>query len=300
MSLHVPHAIVHVMEWGDLKMVLAVVRAGTLAGASETLGVNYTTVARRISRIETALGERLFDRLPDGYHPTDACQIVADHAARMEVEQNALLRSLQGQDQSLTGPLVITAPQLLIGPHISPVLDRFTQMHPDVSLHLRASNELLDLSKRQADLAIRISRTPGDSLMGVRLCEQHIASFAAPEVADRIANDPQAPIDWIVYEQAPTVPKGVSDAYPNSRVRLVFDDMAAMIGAAQAGLGVLRTPMFLGRATVGLVQVPVLPPQSYADIWVVAHRDLWHAAKVKAFRQELVQGFKANRASFVA
>jgi DNA-binding transcriptional LysR family regulator len=288
------------IQWDDLKTVLAVVRCGTLVGAAAELGLNYTTVARRIERAERAIGEVLFERLPDGYHPTDIAHLVAQHATEMEQQNDALLRKLQGRDQSLTGTLVITAPQLLIGPHLAPVLDQFCAKQREVDLRVHATNDLLDLNRRAADLAIRISRNPGDSLTGLRLCAQQTASFANAEVAKRIKDDPKTCIDWIVYGQGNGVPKASLKDYPNARVRMEFDDMVAMVGAAQAGLGVVRMPMFLGRATDGLVQVPVLQPQPYMDIWVVGHSDVWPSAKVAAFREILVPHFRSQRACFVA
>lgn len=288
------------VQWDDLKTVLAVVRSGTLVGAAAELGLNYTTVARRIERAERALGEVLFERMPDGYRPTDIAHLTAQHAAEMESQNDTLLRKLQGRDQSLTGSLVITAPQLLIGPHLAPVLDQFCAKHRDVDLKVHASNDLLDLNRRDADLAIRISHDPGDSLTGLRLCSQQTASFASVELAERIKNDPDASIGWIVYGQGGGVPKASLKSYPNAHVRMEFDDMVAMVGAAQAGLGVVRMPMFLGRSTSGLAQVPVLPPQPYMDIWVVGHPDVWPSAKVSTFRDILIPHFRSQRACFVA
>jgi len=286
-------------DWDDMRTVLAVVRHGTLAGAGAALGVNYTTVARRIQRIETALGAPLFERLKGGYQPTETAKMVATHAGEMEAQQNGLLRALQGRDQSLKGQLVITAPQLLIGPYIAPVIARFRAENDAVDIRIRATNDLLDLNRREADLAIRISRNPGDTLIGVRLCAQDNASFASPAVAESIAANPGQRIDWLVYELTPSVPKQSLKHYPNAKVSLRLDDMVALVGAAQAGLGVVRMPMFLGRATEGLVQVPVLPPQPYSDIWLVGHRDVWPSVKVAAFREMLVPYFRARRSDFV-
>lgn len=288
------------VDWDDLRAVLLVVRTGKLARAGEALGVNYTTIARRIARAETALDQTLFERLPDGYRATEAGRLVAEHAAAMEARQDELLRQLTGQDQSLQGTLVITAPQLLVGRYLAPVIERFNALHPAVEIHLRATNDLLDLNRREADLAIRISRNPGDTLMGLRLCAQQTASFAAPKRAEILERDPASIIDWIAHSGNPEVPKSVRDTYPNVRVRTVFDDMVAMVGAAQAGLGVVRMPFFLGRFTPGLVRVPLLAPQPYADIWVVAHRDVWPSAKVSAFRMLLIDWFRQNKSDFVA
>jgi len=288
------------VDWDDLKTVLHVVRGGSLAAAGAALGVNYTTVARRIARAEGALDMILFERLADGYQPTRAGLRVAEHAAEMEAREHDLLRQLQGQDERLSGRLVLTAPQLMIGPYVAPAIAQFAEAHPAVEVYLKAGNELADLTRREADLAIRISASPGDSLTGLRMAAQDSASFAAPIWAERMTEGKAAVIDWVVYEQIAHVPKQALERFPNSRVVLVCNDMAAMVGAAVSGLGVVRMPMFLGRATPGLVQVPAIEPQTYADVWLVGHPDVWPSAKVKAFRDILVPEFRKRRAEFVA
>jgi len=291
----------HIMDlnWDDLKTILHVVRAGTLTGAASTLGINYTTIARRIARAEGKLDARLFERLSDGYHPTDIGRAAADHAELMEAQEDALLRKIRGQDQSLKGPLVVTAPQLLIKHHLVHVIDVFCTVHPKVELHVNAANDVLDLTRRQADLAVRISNRPGDDLTGLRLTAQDVGIFANRDVAARIAQAPDAPVNWVLYSQAKGIPKAALERFPNSRVRARFDDMVSMAGAAQAGLGVVRMPLFLGRAMPDLVQIPTIPAQAYADIWVVAHSDVWPSAKVTAFRKFLAEYFRKNRAVFV-
>lgn len=287
------------VSWDDFRTVLMLVRYGSLAGAAAALEVNYTTVARRIRRAEAALDMVLFERLADGYRPSEAAQMIAVQAGEMERTEHALMRQLQGAENTLSGVMTVTAPQLLIANFLAPVIDTFTRTYPRVDLRILATNELLDLSRREADLAIRISRNPGDTLTGVRLLEQESASFASEALAARISAKPGEQIDWVVYDAFPDVPKGVSPAFPNNRVRLRLDDMVAMVGAAQAGLGVVRMPMFLGRATPGLVQVPVLPPQPYPDIWVVGHPDVWPSRKLRAFREVLAPYCKAHSRVFV-
>jgi DNA-binding transcriptional LysR family regulator len=300
--LHFVHAKMHSMtlDWDDLKTVLHVVRAGTLSGAAAQLGINYTTVARRVARVEARLQRKLFERLSDGYRPTELGRLVAAHAEQMEVQDHALMRGLSGRDETLRGPLVITAPQLLIQWHLVHVIEAFCTAHPEVDLEVNAANDLLDLGRRQADLAVRVSREPGDNLTGMRLTAQHAAAYGSPGLAARIAEHPNEPVDWVVYSQSPGAPKAALERYPQVRIKARFDDMVPMIGAAQAGLGLVRMPMFLGRAVPGLVEVPVMPPQPYADIWAVAHADVWPGAKVRAFREGLVTYFRANRGVFVA
>lgn len=287
-------------NWEELKTVLCLERCGSLTAAATELGINYTTIARRIARVENVMGVVLFEKMASGYLATEAGLLVAKHVATMENSEHALMREMQGRDRTLTGPFVITAPQLLISNFLTTVVDAFCTRYPEVDLRVRATNDLLNLNHREADLAIRISRSPGDTLKGLRLCKQDNASFGNAEWARRFKADPQAMIDWVVYDKLVDLPKIVRDKYPNSRIRMRFDDMVALIGAAQSGLGIVNMPMFLGRSTPGLVQIPLLPPQPYADIWVVAHPDVWPSAKAKAFRDILVAHFKASRSIFVA
>ncbi len=288
------------VNWEDMRTVLALVRHRTLAGAGEALGLNYTTVARRIQRAEEATGSVLFERLIDGYRPTEVGLAAARHAEAMEQAEHDFTRGVVASDQTLSGRFILTAPQLMIGSYIAPVLAEFSERHPEVDLDVRATNELLDLNRREADLAIRISRTPGDDLMGLRLTAQETASFATPALAEQIEAEPDTPIPWVMHSSANAPPMAVLKKYPKGYIRLKFDDVIAVIGAARHGLGVARLPLFLGRAEPGLVQVPLLPPQPYADIWLVGHRDIWRSAKPRAFRQLLVPAFRKRRSEFVA
>jgi len=134
------------------------VRHQTLAGAAAALDVNYTTVARRIHRAEEALGQLLFERLADGYRPTEAAKVVASHAEKMETAEFDLRRYLQVADTALTGSLTITAPQLLISYFLAPVLEEFDQKYPQIELRILATNDILDLTRLEADLAILRTR----------------------------------------------------------------------------------------------------------------------------------------------
>lgn len=287
------------LSWDTLRTVLLVVRHGTLAGAADDLAINYTTVARRIDKAESDLGEILFERLADGYRPTETARLIAAHAAEMEAAEHRLLRQRMGRDQELRGALTITAPQLLIAHAIAPAIDRFLRAHPRVDLAIRATNDVLDLTRREADMAIRIHRNPGDALVGRRLSPQDQGHFATPAQAQAMVESPGAPHDWLIYDQLKGLPAPVLERYPAARIRMSFDDMVAMAGAAQAGLGAVRMPLFLGRSLPGLVPVPNLPTRPYADIWAVAHADVWPSAKVQAFQAVLAAWFRENAPMFV-
>ena len=282
-------------NWDDLRAVLYVVRHGSLAAAADGLGVNYTTVARRITAAEAHYQTRFFDRFAQGYVPTVAGKDAARLAEQMETSELDLRLRLGGLDQTLSGTLTVTAPPLVIETHLLPVFDRFSTLHPDVELRVVGGNELLNLSRREADIAIRVSNDPGDTLVGVRLADNYRAAFASADYAARI-ND--GPLDWIGYSHWTGPPRGILSTFPKSRIRMRFDETSAVIAAVQAGMGVARLPLFVGRAA-GLTQVPALPIQKASDIWAVAQRDMWASAKVAALKDILVPHFRALSDDFI-
>ncbi len=279
-------------NWDDLRAVLYVVRHGSLAAAGDALGVNYTTVARRISAAEAHYHTRFFDRFPQGYIPTTAGNAAARLAEKMEGSELDLRLQLGGLDETLSGVLTVTAPPLVIETHLLPVFDRFTALHPNVELRVVGGNELLNLSRREADIAIRVSNDPGDTLVGVRLVENYRAAFASATYAQQITDAPARVVDWIGYSHWTAPPRGILPTFPRSRIRMRFDETSAVIAALKAGLGVARLPLFVGRAA-GLTRVPVLPVQRAADIWAVAQRDMWSSAKVSALKGLLVSHFRS-------
>lgn len=277
------------VHWDDLKTVMHLVREGSLANAADTLGISYTTVARRVKRAEDDLGLPLFERLADGYHATDAGQEVARKAAAMETQENDLMRGLAGASQSLSGVLTVTAPQLVCTTLLAPVFEEFIETYPEVDLHIRASIALLDLNRREADVAIRISDDPGDSLIGRRLLSQRNAVYGTQTWADQIAQDPKKLIEWIVLEQFQDLSGEVCADFPNHRARMVTDDMMTMIKAACAGMGVVRMPTVLAEQYDCLKPIAQIAQRDIPDMWMVAHRDVWSSARVSAFRAILVK-----------
>lgn len=286
------------INWDDMRSILALVRSGTLAGAGVSLGVSYTTVARRIARAEEMLGQSLFERRPEGYLATDQARDLARAAARMEAAEQDALRQLSGQDQRLSGPLSLTAPQLLIQTHLAEFLAGYCRENPQIELTVRATNEVLDLTRREADLAIRISKTPGDTLVGLHLADQKTICVARADVIAKAEADPQAMLDWVLYTGHDTPPKAALALYPNARITARFDDMTSLIAAAKAGMGVVRMPLYLGRNDPQLQVLPGAVPQDYAPIWVLSHPDLVQSAKVQALKGALKQYFRARQAEF--
>ena len=270
------------LDWNDLRFVLETARNGGTSGAARVLGVNHATVARRITAAEEALGERLFDRLPSGYVPTEAGREAVRTAEAMERLDSELDLKIAARDDRIKGRLRVTAPQLFIQRVLGGILAEFTEAYPEVDLELVATNDTLNLAQREADVAIRFSKDPPETLVGRRFIDQKGAVYATPELIARDTGG-EAPLDWVKFAHWPGPPAEIKAVRPNLRVRLTVDDMAAAIGAVRAGIGATRMACFLGDTDPALVRVPGMPRFDYLPLWLLTHADLRHVPRIRTF-----------------
>jgi DNA-binding transcriptional LysR family regulator len=270
------------LDWSDLRHVLETARQGGISGAARVLGVNHATVARRITSAETALGARLFDRLASGYVVTEAGQDAVRAAEMMEQSEARLDRLIGARDVDISGRLTVTAPQLMIERVLAPVLADFIAEYPGVDLNVLATNNIVNLAQREADVAFRISSKPSPTLVGQVVTKQKAAVYATPAV---IARDPGGvePLDWIRFAHWPGPPREITDIRPNLRARLTVDDMMAAVGAVRTGIGATRMACILGETDPALQRVPGLPVFDYAPVWVLTHTDLRNVPRIRSF-----------------
>ena len=152
------------IEWDDLRYLLAVATEGSLAGAARVLGVNHTTVLRRVNAFEERLGVRLFERLPAGYTLTAEGAELVEAARLMEDTVASLERRLVGRDRKLVGTVRVTTTDTLAGSILPAILADFRRQHPGIALELATSNLVVSLSKRAADVAIRPAENPPEGI----------------------------------------------------------------------------------------------------------------------------------------
>src|SRR5262245_44529520 len=165
------------IEWDDLRFVLAVAAEGSLAGAARVLGVNHTTVLRRVNAFEERLGVRLFERLPAGYTLTTEGAELIEAARLMEDTVTSLERRLVGRDRKLAGTIRVTTTDTLAGSILPGILADFRRQHPGIALELATSNMVVSLSKRAADVAIRPAENPPEALVGRRVSSVAFALY---------------------------------------------------------------------------------------------------------------------------
>lgn len=282
-------------DWDSLRYVLAIARAGGLSGASRVLGVNHATVSRQLQRLEDTAGTRLFTRLPTGLIPTEAGEEAIRRATAIEVEVNALSLSLAAADDTAEGPLTVTVPPLVTGTGFADDVAAYRAVYPRVDLTILGTNEPLNLHKRDADIAIRVSRDPPESLWGRIATKQRAAWFATPAFIEaHPLTDPIPVVSFSAYETA--LPPSLVAQAPKAFVATTTDDMVSALALVKAGVGMARMPHFLGDTTPQLTRVPQMELVDYMPIWVLTHPDLRQVPRVSAFMRLVIDGF-ASRAN---
>ncbi len=292
-------------DWDDYKFILAVGRHGGLSAAARSLGVNHSTVSRRISSVETQLGVRLFDRLNNGFTATTEGQQAIEAASSMEEELHTLNRQIASKDKQLAGPLRITTPQLIFQSSVSKIVSKFSKTYPNIDITVSAANENLNLSQREADIAIRVGNAPDPNLFGRRVTKQNRGYFVSKDYLSKIIGDGNVSpnpanvrsVNFLWWGDK--VPKDILIRYPNATVGIKLDDMIAVHSAVKEGLGIGRMPCFLGDTDASLARVPGLPISPYWDIWILTHPDLQNNERIRTFMRFAALEFRKNETLYL-
>jgi DNA-binding transcriptional LysR family regulator len=289
------------MDWDDVRHFLALARTGSVRAAGSVLGVSHSTVARRIEALETRLGVRLFDRHRDGYLLTDAGSAMVLGAERVEREMIALERGLVGQDARLVGPVRVTCTDIFLARLLLAALTDMCAQNPGIELELDADAKYLDLSRREADIAVRAllpSEAPAEHLMARRLVPITICSYVAS--AHAAALDPErASTRWIGYGMRKALEELVAaSSYPELPIWGAFDSMPLMVEAAQAGMGLVMLPTYVGDLEPRLQRLARPDLRHVSDFWLVSHRDLRDNARLRAAREQIAAALLHHEALF--
>jgi DNA-binding transcriptional LysR family regulator len=277
-------------SWDDLRLALALARGGGLASAATDLGVNPSTVFRRLNSLEAELGVRLFDRQPGGWQATTAGQRLLDGAERMEAEAIALDRELTGRDERLSGSLRLTSSETLAFSILPAVLAEFRTAHPGIRVELLIDNRTLSLSRREADVALRPVRPREGDLFGRKLAEVAWTVYGSSAYLDRHGS-PAALADLpghelIGWDEAATQVRAaawLAERVPAEAMALRTSSLLAQLQAAKAGLGLAVLPCYLGDSESQLVRLFEPIADLARELWIVTHADLKGTARVRAF-----------------
>jgi DNA-binding transcriptional LysR family regulator len=279
------------IDWGDLRYVLAVVRAGAALPAARALGVNQTTVMRRITQLEEAIGADLFERRQSGYLPTPLGTRLAQAAEHIEQEVAKLERDMQAEQRVLTGVVRVTTSEALANRLIAPCLNGFYKKHPAVRIELIADDRRLDVASGEADVALRAgSRPEGAGIVARRLPDggwtvycgkTYAAEYGFPKTPQEIDGHNIVGMDGRMADLPG--PIWLSKWAPNAVIRFRSNSLTNLASNLRAGLGLGTLPCFVGDDEPDLVRCMPPVPELASEMWLIVREDLKSAPHVRAF-----------------
>lgn len=275
------------VDWDNARFFLAVARGGSVRSAAARLRVNHSTVLRRIGQLEAELGSQVFDKLPAGYRLTEAGQEILDLAEQMEASSNLMNARVFGRDQSLRGTLRFTLAPTLATHLLMPDIAGFCETHPDIAIELHSSFDPVNLTMRQADVALRVLYSGGalpPNLNGIEGPELSGGMYVARASLDKIRSTSADRMKLIVKVEE-TIPADglLPDDVLLSDVPFRVTDAEAQIAAVRQGIGVAHLPCFIGDADPGLVRIPGSKVRKLGTLWILTQGETHKTKRVRVF-----------------
>lgn len=285
------------LGWDDFRFLLCVARLGTLSAAARHLQIETSTALRRLNAIEERVGAALFLRDRRGYTTTPQGEILLEAAETMARSALSAMRRVHGVDERVEGTVRLATSEL-IGTYLLPtLLPSLRAALPAVELEVTVSNSPVDLTRREADLALRATPRPSEHLIGRKAAEVRYGVFAPRALIDAMGDGPidLNALPWLGFdERLRDLPNArwMAQHLPEQSVALRFDAMTAMLRAAGVGLGALVAPLFAGAGESRLVQLGPVLPVTPMPLWVLRHPDAG-SARVRAVFQHLGEELQA-------
>jgi len=282
-------------DWDDMRYFLEVARSGNVTSAAKALGVNHSTVSRRIRTLEERHGVRLFERIPSGYEMTTAASAIYELALELESKNQQVSRQLFGQDSRLEGEITITMPHDILDYCLMDELAQFRELHPNIQLNLLVAKGLKNLAAREADIAIRLTPEPPDYLIG-----KEIAKLQHGIYVNRNINYPsKTPL--VVWSDERTLPAWAAKNFSNAEIVMRVDDLYSMYAAVKAGIGIACMPCYMpdvlvnAKTNADVKRLPIDLPASTWGIWVLSHIDLRRTARVRHCRDFFIDRLEQSK-----
>lgn len=289
-------------NWDDLRHFLAVSRHGSLSAAARSLGVDQSTVFRRLRSLEQYLGAQVFDRRKHGkYELTAAGESLANQARRIEEATFNIDREVRGQDLGLSGRIRVTTAEDIAVVLLPPHLQAFEQKYPEISVQVITGNRYFSLSRGEADIAIRPAESSTeDRVVPRRICRTFFGLFASRGYIEAAGS----PASWqdlgshkVIRWTDDLAEDGfanILNEYGNPDLATGSNSLMTQRAMAENGMGIVFLPEFVGRIGTDLVRVM---PEKRIDsgfIWMLHHDDLRHVARVRAFVDFMTEAFRSD------
>ncbi len=283
------------MDWNSLKIFLAIANDGSLSAAAKTLGINHSTVFRRMNAFEKELGGRLFERLSHGYELTAMGEELLDFAQKISSTFDDMERHIVGKDIQPKGVVKITAPNNIAYRYLPRYLAEFHHLYPEIHIELLASNLEFNMSNRQADIAIRATSSPPEHLIGRQL--RTVAWSVYGSEAYKHESGIPHNLEELQYHRLIGATGGMSSLpgfawleknYPK-QIHVRCDDLVSMSYFAESGQGLAFLPNDQQRPEIN--KLFIFKPGETSNLWLLTHPDLRYVERIKLVMQHLTKSF---------
>lgn len=290
------------MQWNDYQLILAIARAGRLPEAAEELGLTVSTMFRRIERIEEIMSGPIFERQRGVYRPNPVGTELVRAAELMEDQTLLAERKIESASSTLTGVLTIAASETLALSFLPRQVARLNAEHPDLQVHILSGNEVVSLTNREADVALRPVRPRDTALFGRKLADIHWAVYSDLQAKARNAEGLPVEIEHFIGLKESVLAERVAQLlqsnYPKARVSNAANSLVLMASCAAQGCGLALLPMPLGEQWPGLHRLSAPIRSAAGELWVVCHKDMRHNQRVRIAFDTLIQGALAEQHLF--
>jgi DNA-binding transcriptional LysR family regulator len=293
------------MNWDDARIFLAVARTGQILGAARRLGLNHATVARRIDKLETALGAKLFRRHTAGSELTPAGERFLHVAERMEADLDAARAEVAGEDEEISGTVRIGAPDGFGVAFLAQRLGALTARHPALRIQLVPVPRSFSLSRREADIAITVERPSEGRLFAVKLVDYALGLYASRAYA-QAHGLPAGPEELARHRLVGYVPDLVAtpsldyaaEFSPNWNAAFAVSSAMGQVAAVRSGAGIGILHAFIAREAADLVAAPAIAPIRRA-YWLVYHESVRPLRRVQTASAFIIRAVEKERALFI-
>ncbi|GAA6153896.1 LysR family transcriptional regulator [Pseudoteredinibacter isoporae] len=273
-------------NWDDYRLILALHRTQTLRGAADLLGVNHSTVSRRLTVVQHQLGH-LFERTLDGYQATSLGLEFVNTALQIENLSESMGRRQRGQNDDMSGPINLSIPPPIAQTLLIGELKGFSERYPNIQLNINSSFELRNLERAEADIVIRGTDQPPEYLVGRRVASVKLHYYGLREYLNTTAAEHY---QWIGRDADEQNPQWIKDSpYPNARIGIRSDDILMRHQLLLSGYGLSRGACYMADPCEELVRLNDTPAIHLTDLWVLVHPDLRETPRIKVLMQFLCE-----------
>jgi len=280
------------LNWDDLRILLVLSRERTVRGSAAILGTSHTTITRRIEQLEKALGIQLFIRGSKYYEITAEGNAILTRSLAIEDHIYSIERIAQKAASKAQGCLTVTMPDVFATHFLAQYLDQFSKLYPSIALRLIFTDDILDLTRHNADIAIRYSNYPQASLVGKKLTATKEAVYATPAYLERTTNEENPEKAKFVSWRSAAVKR--SKPFASVSTHWDISNVNVQLAVCRNSSGYVQLPCFIGDTCDDIVRVLENDMYKGRDIWMVYHKELKSTPKIKAFRDFLTKLMKSN------